>query len=208
MLKFEDAARKSGYSTIIGVDEAGRGPLAGPVVVGAVRLKSFNFQARIDDSKKLSSRQRQAAFLEIVEKADYGVGVINEWVIDQINIANAVKCALDRAVERLIARCVSDHCSLKDTFLLMDGSLRSGLPCASKTIIGGDGLSLSIACASIVAKVIRDRIMDIYHCVYPAYGFSSHKGYGTKTHMDSIYQCGFSPIHRRTFYHGGLARED
>lgn len=207
MLKFEDTARKNGYSIIIGVDEAGRGPLAGPVVVGAVYLKSFKFKARIDDSKKLSSHQRQAAFFEIVEKADYGVGVINEWVIDHINIANAVRFALDRAVEKLLARRAPARPSLSDTFLLMDGALRSGLPYASKTIIGGDGLSLSIACASIVAKVIRDRIMNIYHCVYPAYGFGSHKGYGTKTHMDNIYQCGLSPIHRRTFYHGGLAHE-
>lgn len=202
MLKLEHAAGKRGYSIIIGVDEAGRGPLAGPVVVGAVFLKSFKFNCRIDDSKKLSSSQRQKAFFEIIEKADYGVGVMNEKVIDHVNIVNAVKFALDLAVTKLLARCATLKSSHKDILLLMDGRLSSDLPYAWESITGGDGLSLSIAAASIVAKVIRDRIMNIYDFVYPEYGFSSHKGYGTKIHMDRIFQHGFSPVHRRTFYHG------
>ncbi len=199
MLNFENAAKKDGYSVIVGIDEVGRGPLAGPVVVGAVFLKEFAFKSRIDDSKKLTRLQRQAAFFEIIEKASYGIGIINEKAIDTVNIARAIELALDMAVLKLLERCAAYGPCVKNVFLLMDGSLRSSLPYASKVIVGGDHLSLSIACASIVAKVIRDRIMNIYHAVYPEYGFAFHKGYGTKGHRDCICSHGLSPIHRHTF---------
>lgn len=199
MLRFENAVKEKGYTFIVGIDEVGRGPLAGPVVVGAVLLKEFKFKARIDDSKKLTKLQREAAFFEIIEKAFYGLGIVNEGAVDSIHIAKAVELALDNAVLKLLAHCASLKPCVNNVFLLMDGALRSSLPYASKVIIGGDHLSLSIACASIVAKVARDRIMDIYHRVYPEYGFAFHKGYGTKAHRDNICRYGLSPIHRRSF---------
>lgn len=207
MLKFENAAKKKGYSIVIGIDEVGRGPLAGPVVVGAVLLKEFKFEARIDDSKKLTKLQRETAFFEITEKAVYALGIVNEKIVDHFNVSKAVELALDNAVLKLLGRCASLKPAVDNVFLLLDGALRSSLPYASKTIIGGDHLSLSIACASIVAKVIRDRIMNIYHTVYPEYGFALHKGYGTKVHRDNISLKGLSPIHRRTFCHGVMPDE-
>ncbi len=200
MLYHERRAKKDGYSVIVGVDEAGRGPLAGPVVVGAVVLKTYAFSARIDDSKKLTARQRDEAFAEIIEKSSYAVGIMNEGVIDSINIAAATHLAVDEAVARLMKRFRTPP-RPKSVILLLDGRLRSHLPYRAKEIVGGDGLSLSIAAASIVAKVVRDRIMGIYDRIYPQYGFSRHKGYGTAEHLDRMGICGLSPLHRRTFCH-------
>lgn len=195
MLYHEHKAHKEGYRIVIGVDEAGRGPLAGPVVAAAVFLKDFRFKNRIDDSKKLSASARQAAFLEIAQKAVFGVGVMNEAVVDAVNIACAANLAAELAVEKVLKRL-----SRRDKILLLcDGRLRPGLDISAKEIIGGDGKSLSIACASIVAKVLRDRLMDIYGRLWPRYGFSAHKGYGTRQHAENIVRFGLSPIHRRTF---------
>ncbi|MDD2865951.1 MAG: ribonuclease HII [Candidatus Omnitrophota bacterium] len=200
VLYHERRAKKDGYSVIVGVDEAGRGPLAGPVVVAAVILKTYAFASRIDDSKKLTGRQRRTAFDEILVKSTYGVGIMNQGVIDSVNISAATHFAVDEAVARLMERFRIPP-KRKSVILLLDGRLRSHLSYHAKEIIGGDGLSLSIAAASIVAKVIRDRIMEIYDRIYPQYGFSRHKGYGTAEHLDRVNTCGLSPLHRRTFCH-------
>ncbi len=199
MLYHERHAKRKGYSVIIGVDEAGRGPIAGPVVVAAVSLKSFKFKNRVDDSKKLTALQRENAFFEIIEKSYFGIGVMNETAIDEVNISGAVRLALDNAVTQLLKRLKKPRPSFKNTILLLDGRLRCGLGYSSKEIIGGDGRSLSIAAASIIAKVFRDRIMCIFDKVHPQYGFNVHKGYGTKKHFERLTRFGLSPIHRQTF---------
>ncbi|MFH0941355.1 MAG: ribonuclease HII [Candidatus Omnitrophota bacterium] len=199
MLYHERHAKAKGYSIIVGVDEAGRGSLAGPVVVAAVCLKSFKFKNRVDDSKRLTALQRENAFFEIIKKSYFGIGVMNETAIDAVNISGAVKLALDNAVSQLLKRLKKPRPSLKNTILLLDGRLCSGLGYSSKEIIGGDARSLSIAAASIIAKVFRDRIMGIFDKVHPKYGFGVHKGYGTKKHFERLARFGLSPIHRQTF---------
>ena len=206
MLLYETEARKQGFNFVVGIDEAGRGPLAGPVVACAVSLKNYSFQNKIDDSKKLTSSQRDKAFKEIFEKAYVSVGMISSVVIDEINILNATYVAMDNAVRQLIVRAASFLESReivpKDICLLVDGNrFKSDLPYSFKTIVSGDSLSLSIACASIVAKVTRDRILCAYDKVYPAYGLARHKGYPTRLHKDAILRHGLSPIHRRSFKH-------
>jgi ribonuclease HII len=158
------------------VDEAGRGPLAGPVVAAAVILKTFNFSSRIDDSKKLSPKNRERAYAEIMKKAFVGVGIIDEKIIDRINIYQATKRAMHAALS-----------NLKQTpeYVIVDGNIRLATACPVKCIPGGDAKSMSIAAASIVAKVTRDRIMDKYDADYPQYGFSRHKGYGTRRVRDT-----------------------
>jgi ribonuclease HII len=198
VLYHERRATKDGYRVIVGVDEAGRGPLAGPVVVGAVILKTHRFVSRIDDSKKLTAAQRSKAFEEIIEKSYYAAGIMNQGVVDSVNIAVAAHLAVDEAVARLMGR-LSSSPDPRKVILLLDGRLSSSLSYHQKEIIGGDGKSLSIAAASIVAKVIRDRMMVIYDRIYPQYGFSDHKGYGTERHMDRIAAHGLIPLHRRTF---------
>jgi len=204
MLTYEDRARQEGYCLVCGVDEAGRGPLAGPVVAAAVLLREYQFDNRIADSKKLSPTQREKAFLEIYDKACVGVGIINEKVIDEQNILRATFHAMTHAVLQLISRFppeVKKSTSWrKDVCLLVDGDrFKTDLPYAFRTIIKGDNLSLSIAAASIVAKVTRDRILSVYDQIYPEYGFCQHKGYGTEIHRTAITKHGPSPIHRRTF---------
>ncbi len=206
MTQYETQALDQGLRFIFGVDEAGRGPLAGPVVASAVYLKTFHFENRIDDSKKMSARQREAAFHEIYDKAYVGIGVISEVVIDTVNILNAAYLAMDAAVRQLISYLPEDQSRADDfkqrTILLIDGNgFRTQLPYRFKTIVSGDAKSLSIACASIVAKVYRDRVMENYHQIYPKYGFDQHKGYGTQMHRDAIMQYGVSKIHRRSFTH-------
>lgn len=173
--------------------------MAGPVVAAAVFLKTFRFKSRIDDSKKLTARARERAFLEITEKAVYGVGVMSETVVDSINIARAADLAADLAAAKALAAIRIPRPSPKNTCFLLDGRLRLHLDYPSKEIIGGDGKSLSIACASIVAKVVRDRLMQIYDRVWPRYGFCDHKGYGTRRHVENIARYGLLPLHRKTF---------
>jgi ribonuclease HII len=194
----EKKAKSKGFSFIIGVDEAGRGPLAGPVVAAAVKLNRTKFHNYIDDSKKLSSLQRERAFLEIFQNAFVGVGIINESVIDALNILNATRLAMERAVESLLYSTKKKICKNK-IIILLDGNLSLGLSFKTKGIIKGDSKSLSIASASIIAKVIRDRIMSIYDNVYPEYYFKNNKGYGTKEHFRAIQKHGPCLIHRRSF---------
>jgi ribonuclease HII len=198
MLQWEQKSQQEGFSFVIGIDEAGRGPLAGPVVAAAVCLKETDFSERIDDSKKLSAQQRERAFHEIQAKAHVGVGIMSEAVIDDCNILQATFHAMHQAVDDLFKR-IPD-CRNEQCVLLIDGHIfRTSLPVRYHTIIDGDALSLSIACASIMAKVTRDRILDTYDKVFPQYGFKKHKGYGTAVHRQAIAQHGPSIIHRKTF---------
>lgn len=206
MLQFERDAQERGFRLIVGIDEAGRGPLAGPVVASAVALKSFQFQNKIADSKELTHQQRESAFPEIMAKAYVGVGIVSETVIDTHNILKATFFAMTRAVADMISRLPGDVSGRddfeKDVLLLVDGNrFESPLPYLCRTIVAGDSLSLSIACASIVAKVTRDRILTEYDKVFPQYGFSRHKGYPTAEHRQAIKKHGLSPIHRKTFRH-------
>jgi ribonuclease HII len=186
----EKKAGNDGFKFIVGIDEVGRGPLAGPVVSCAAHLKKYSFKNRIDDSKKLSAKQRQLAFQELVNNCDFGIGIINEKVIDNINILEATKESMQRAIINL---------GLKPDFLLVDGPIDLDVDIPYKKIIDGDKKSLTIAAASIIAKVIRDRIMDMYDKIYPKYGFKFHKGYATARHLKAIKKHGPCPIHRFSF---------
>ena len=204
MLAIEDKTRKAGFNLVIGVDEVGRGPLAGPVVAAAVALRWSDFSVPIRDSKQLTPLQREEAFHEIYQRAHVGIGMISESVIDQTNILQATFFAMHNAVINLIAwlspAVTSQENFAKTVCLLIDGNcFRSDLPYHYKTIIKGDQNVLSIACASIIAKVTRDRVLDMYHRVYPGYGFSRHKGYPTLEHKAAIRRLGPSLIQRRTF---------
>ena len=202
---YEGQIKSQGFSLIIGIDEAGRGPLAGPVVASAVTFKnSSEFISDICDSKTLSCQQREQAFHEIWEKAYVGVGIISEAVIDRCNILQATYFAMTNAVRQLISRLPNSNIQREDfhqeVFLLIDGNrFHSDLPFSYKTIVHGDTLVLSIACASIVAKVIRDRILHSYDKIFPEYGFRKHKGYPTKEHKMALRKFGPSLIHRKTF---------
>jgi ribonuclease HII len=190
----EDALRSQGYDLIAGIDEVGRGALAGPVVASAVilprgtRLPWFEL---VRDSKELNSRQRESLFNSINEKAvAVGIGIVPPKIIDAMNILRATKLAMMQAVEKLLRQ---------PSFLIID---RVTLPqCAipQKGITRGDKLCLSIACASIVAKVTRDRMMEEFDRTYPGYGFAQHKGYGTGSHMSCLRELGPSAIHRLYF---------
>jgi ribonuclease HII len=180
---------------IAGIDEAGRGPLAGPVVAAAVVFEGRMDIAGVDDSKKIRADRREYLCDRILhEAAAVGLGTVGNAVIDEINILNATFLAMDRAVASL--GCRPGH-------LLIDGNrFRSGEATAGipyTTLIGGDGTSYSIAAASIVAKVTRDRLMREYDREYPGFGFAKHKGYGTAEHRAAILRLGFCPIHRRSF---------
>lgn len=180
-----------GIDEAAGIDEAGRGPLAGPVVAAAVILSYSTVIEGINDSKKLSEKKRDFLFWEIVATAKaIGVGIISEEEIDEINILNASKLAMIRAVEDLI---------IKPSILLIDALTLPISGYKQIPIIKGDTLSASIAAASIIAKVTRDSIMKRFDIEYPQYGFLSHKGYGTKLHMEKLKQYGPCPIHRKTF---------
>lgn len=206
LLVHETEALSKGFRFILGVDEAGRGPLAGPVVASAVCLNNAVLNSRIDDSKKLSANAREKAFHEIMEKTFVGIGIISEQGIDHINILNASFLAMELAINRLIdtiERELKAPVSNNDVLILVDGNaFKSTLPYRYKTIISGDGASLSIASASIIAKTYRDRIMDNYDRLFPYYGFKKHKGYPTAFHRKAILQHGLSVIHRRTFQSG------
>lgn len=198
MLYYEKKFKLEGYDSIIGVDEVGRGPLAGPVVAAAVLLKTDKFNERIDDSKKLSSIQREKAFFEIINNSIYGVGIVNEKVIDRLNIFQATRIAMENAIIELVDKIIID---VKDTriHILIDGTVKPQIKIPYTNIIKGDSKSQSIASASIIAKVIRDRIMSLYDKVFPEYGFAAHKGYGTNNHRLAIRELGQSLIHRKSF---------
>lgn len=164
--------------------------MAGPVVAAAVILKTFYFKERIDDSKKLSTKKREKAYGEIIKKSVVGVGIVDEKTIDRINIYQATKRAMKMAIANL---------EIPPGYVIVDGKMKIAAKCPLKCIVGGDSKSLSIAAASIIAKVTRDRIMIEYDSIYPQYGFARHKGYGTKFHIAAIKSHGPSPIHRMSF---------
>lgn len=197
MLYYERKLRKQGVDYIIGVDEAGRGPLAGPVVAAAVTLKADRFKNRIDDSKKLTSRQRELAYFEIINQSVYGVGIIGEKVIDRLNILVATQLAMQDAIGMLCRRL--DNGGGLNAHIIVDGNVKLETAYPYTTIIRGDSKSKSIAGASILAKVIRDRIMVRYDAQFPQYGFARHKGYPTESHKNAIKKFGPSVIHRLTF---------
>ncbi len=189
--------REQGKALVAGVDEAGRGPLAGPVVAAAAALRTWRFANRIDDSKKLTPRARENAYPEIINKSVFGIGIINERIIDRINILRATCLAMEQAIEALLAKI--EPLEPRRIHVIVDGhiNLDIALPCTG--IIKGDSKSKSIACASILAKVTRDRIMSLYDRIYPLYGFLKHKGYPTKAHRRALKRFGPSLIHRNTF---------
>ena len=189
-LLHEKKALKKGHKTVAGVDESGVGPLAGPVVAAAVILKEYKFKNRIDDCKRLTSKKRLQAYKEILKKSVYSVDVVNHRVIDRINIYNATKLAMEKAIRKL---------RTKPDYVLIDGIIKLSTPHRGYSIKKGDRCCLSIACASIVAKVRRDRIMSRIHKIYPQYGFRKHKGYGTSIHFRALKKYGPSPAHRLSF---------
>ena len=188
---FESEARKRGYSLVAGIDEAGRGPLAGPVVSAAVVLPETFCIDDVDDSKKLTPKKRADLFPRILEDAlSVGVGIVETETIDRINILQAALLSMAKAVENL---------TTQPDYLLIDGPFPIPLDLPQNALPKGDSLSISIAAASIIAKVTRDRMMVDFDRTYPEYGFSKHKGYPTKAHRDAIQKFGCSPIHRKTF---------
>ena len=193
-LHFEQQAQARGYRAIAGIDEAGRGPLAGPVVAAAVILPEHFELPGLTDSKLLSASARERLYPLIRAQAlAVGLGVARAEEIDQINILQATLRSMQRAVGRL---------AVPADFLLIDGNVPLPLPLPQQTLVKGDSRSLSIAAASVVAKVVRDRIMTTYDRLFPGYGFAGHKGYGSAAHCLAIARLGPSPCHRRTF--GGV----
>ncbi|MGN0492488.1 MAG: ribonuclease HII [Acutalibacteraceae bacterium] len=190
--EYEKAAVSSGFNIICGVDEAGRGPLAGPVCAAAVILPPDAVIEGLDDSKKLSEKKRERLYSEITEKAiAYSVAYGTLEEIESVNILEATFLAMNRAIEGL---------SVKPDFALIDGNRvpkNIKIPCA--TVVKGDSKSMSVAAASVLAKVTRDRLMLTYDEKYPEYNFKKHKGYGTKEHIWLLKQYGPSPIHRLSF---------
>ena len=187
----EAELRAKGFTAGCGIDEAGRGPLAGPVVAAAVILPEGIELPGVNDSKKITEKKREVLFDFVKEHAlAYGIGQASEQEIDEINILQATFLAMRRAVEAL---------DVPADFALVDGNRIQGLGIPAETVIGGDGKVLSIAAASILAKVTRDRYMREMAQTYPEYGFEKHKGYGTKAHYAAIEQYGICPLHRRTF---------
>ena len=191
LFEFETKASHQGFKNIAGIDEAGRGPLAGPVVAAAVIFPSQVNIPGLNDSKKLSTKKRAELFPKIQEiSVSYGVAVVCQKVIDKINILQAARLAMKQAVETL---------KITPGLLLIDGNQKIDSTLNQWAIVKGDSRSLSIAAASVLAKVTRDRIMDDYHKLYPQYEFNRHKGYGTKLHRNLIQEHGPCPIHRNTF---------
>ena len=191
MWAIEDECRAEGYTIICGVDEAGRGPLAGPVCAAAVILPDHLELPGLNDSKKLSDKKRRELFPLIKEQAiAYGIGLASEQEIDEINILQATFLAMERAIAQLEG---------KADLALIDGNRAKDFGLPVKTVVKGDSLSASIAAASILAKVTRDDMMEAYSNDYPGYGFEIHKGYGTKAHYAALTEKGPSPIHRMTF---------
>ncbi len=189
--EYENAAYERGYVAVCGCDEAGRGPLCGPVVAAAVILPRGEVIEGLNDSKKLTEKRREALFDVIRERAvAYAIAEASPAEIDEINILNASMLAMRRAVEAL---------AVKADYALIDGNRSRGFEIATETVVKGDAKSASIAAASILAKVTRDRQCAELDRLYPEYGIAKHKGYPTKEHMDAVREHGPSPIHRRSF---------
>lgn len=191
LYEIEVQARKNGFAAICGVDEAGRGPLAGPVVAGAVILREELPIAGLNDSKKLSEKKREELFVQIKENAlAWGVGIATEKEIDQINILQATFLAMQRAVQAV---------GVTPDLLLVDGNQKPPLTGEVETIVKGDGKAAAIAAASILAKVTRDNMMRELDRQYPQYLFAKHKGYPTKAHYEALKAHGVSAVHRVSF---------
>jgi len=203
-LKIEKKLWKGGYKRIAGLDEAGRGPLAGPVVAAAVIIKKLKSKFQISkslmkevrDSKKLSSKKREEIYKILIENKniEWGIGRVSEKVIDKINILEAAKLAMKRAVKNL-----EKKLNKKINYLILDGNFKIDLSIPQKSIKKADNKVFSCALASIIAKVTRDRIMDRLDKKYPQYGFSQHKGYPTKFHKKMLKKYGSCKIHRKSF---------
>ncbi len=190
-LEYEKKLRAQGYKYICGVDEVGRGPLAGPVVCAAVIMPLDDLIDGIDDSKKLSAKKREQLSKLIAEKAVCcNICRIEPSQIDEMNILEATKLCMKTAVEGL---------EIAPDFVITDGNMTLDISIPQQSIVKGDGLSYSIGAASVAAKVFRDALMDGYDAVYPEYGFAKHKGYGTAAHIQAIKEFGLTPIHRRSF---------
>lgn len=187
---FEKEAADEGYAHVCGVDEAGRGPLAGNVVAAAVIMPEGLVIEGLNDSKKLSEKKRDALFDIIKEKTVYSIAWATPAEIDELNILNATMLAMRRAVEGLPTQA---------DFALIDGNCSRGFSIPTKTVVGGDAKSMSIAAASILAKVTRDRQCAELDKIYPEYGFAGHKGYPTKAHREKVIEIGPCPEHRRSF---------
>jgi ribonuclease HII len=201
MLQEEKRLRKKGYRYVVGIDEAGRGPLAGPVVSGAVLILEKDFKEikkikSVKDSKKLSEKKREEVYSNLINnpKVKWGIGIVSEKIIDKINILEATKLSMIKAVKDLETK---NH--IKVDFLILDGRMRINLDIEQESIIKADDKVFSVSAASIIAKVTRDRLMIKYNRKYPAYNFKKHKGYGTKEHLEIIKKNGICKIHRKSF---------
>ncbi|MFH1367927.1 MAG: ribonuclease HII [Elusimicrobiota bacterium] len=191
LISFDRDFRIKGYRVIAGVDEAGRGPWAGPVVAAAVVLPQDLRIEGIRDSKKLTPRKRERLFEEIKKSAAHvGIGIIDQYIIDSVNILQATFLAMKEALGKI---------PVAPDLVLVDGHEIPGLKWEQTAVIGGDDKSVSIAAASIVAKVTRDRIMVEWSIKYPEYNFQKHKGYGTKEHRDALLKFGPCPLHRKSY---------
>lgn len=190
-LKYERELNLQGYKYVCGVDEVGRGPLAGPVVCAAVIMPLDDVIEGVDDSKKLTPKKRAYLAEKIAEKAvSYSICRVEAEVIDEINILEATKLCMKNAIESL---------KIKPDFVLVDGNMTLDIEIPQKSLIKGDYYSYTIGAASIIAKEYRDGLMDEYAAVYPDYAFEENKGYGTKKHIERILRAGLCPIHRRSF---------
>lgn len=200
--KIENSLYEKGINSICGIDEAGRGPLAGPVVVASVIMPKDSLIEGINDSKKISEKKREMLYEKIVEEAvAYGVGIIGQEEIDKINILNATKEGLTTCIKELEQDLKNKNRGFeKPDIILVDALTKIDTDGISyQSIIKGDAKSYSIAAASIIAKVTRDRIMRQWAEVYPEYGFEKHKGYGTAVHISALKEYGACPLHRKTF---------
>ncbi|MBQ7831857.1 MAG: ribonuclease HII [Clostridia bacterium] len=198
-LQYERALQAKGYRYIVGVDEVGRGPLAGPVVCAAVvmPLDEAELIVGVDDSKKLSAKKREELAKLIKEKAiAYTMVEVSEKMIDEINILEATKLGMKQAIETLV---LPEELEAKPEIVLTDGNMTLDVALPQHSVVHGDALSYSIGAASIIAKVYRDGLMDEFAKTYPHYGFEKNKGYGTAAHIKGIKEYGLCPIHRRTF---------
>jgi ribonuclease HII len=190
MLSFERHYAAQGCSRIAGIDEAGRGPLAGPVVAAVCILPPDTIFQGLNDSKQLSESERERLYAEITEQAEYGVGIADSLEVDRFNVLKATFLAMSRALAKL---------EKKPDLILVDGHLAPSFGILTVPLVGGDGRSASIAAASVLAKVTRDRMMIKLHDQFPQYGFAGHKGYGTPEHLAAINKFGPCAVHRKTF---------
>jgi len=191
MLEIEEGLYSKGIKLVCGVDEAGRGPLCGPVVAAAVILKPDSKIEGVNGSKKLSEKKREQVYEAIMENAlAVGVGMSDVDVIESVNILNATKLAMKEAISKL---------KVQPEYVLIDGNQMIDITIPGETVVHGDAISESIAAASIIAKVTRDRMLIEWDKQYPEYGFAKHKGYGTKAHVEAIGKYGLTPIHRPSF---------